>query len=52
MGGVWYKTKKNEEDAYQELANQGITKLDVHYPDYQFIQINNKGMYSLKMEYQ
>lgn len=52
QGGAWYKTKKNKEDAYQELANQGITKLDVYYPDYQFIQINNKGMYSLKMEYQ
>lgn len=52
MGGAWYKTKKNKEDAYQELANQGVTKLDVYYPDYQFIQINNKGMYSLKMEYE
>lgn len=52
VGGAWYRTKKNKEDAYQELANQGITKLDVHYQDYQFIQINNKGMYSLKMEYQ
>lgn len=52
MGGAWYKTKKNKEDAYKELANQGITKLDVYYPDYQFIQINTKGMYSLKMEYE
>ena len=52
MSGAWYKTKKNKEDTYQELANQGVTKLDVYYPDYQFIQINNKGMYSLKMEYE
>lgn len=52
MGGAWYKTKKNKEDTYQELANQGITKLAVYYSDYQFIQINNKGMYSLKMEYE
>ena len=48
-GGIWYKTSKAKDEAYEELQRQGITEIKINYMDYKFIQIQNKGLFSLKM---
>lgn len=48
-GGIWYKTSKTKDEAYEELQRQGITEIKINYMDYKFIQIQNKGLFSLKI---
>ncbi len=44
---VWYRTKKKYGDIYDELYSNNVSFLDFAFEDYKFIQINNRGMYSL-----